>query len=57
MRKKTFDCVEMMHEGARQVQAETAGMSRQELLAYWREQTRALRELQKASPQKQRKSA
>ncbi len=54
--KKTSDCVEMMHQGAARVQAETAGMTREELLAYWREQTRALRELQKTGPRKRQSS-
>ncbi len=33
---KSFDCVEMMHEGALRIYNETRGMSREEELAYWR---------------------
>jgi hypothetical protein len=32
-------------------------MSREELLAYWREQTNALRELQKTGPRKRKSSS
>jgi len=35
MKKKPFDCVEMMHEGALRIYHETKGMTLQEELAYW----------------------
>jgi hypothetical protein len=34
--KKTFDCVEMMHEGALRIYEETRGMTTEEELVYWR---------------------
>ena len=37
MKTKTFDCVEMMHEGALRIYEETKGMTMEEELAYWRE--------------------
>jgi hypothetical protein len=33
--KKTFDCVEMMHEGALRIYEETKDMTREQELAYW----------------------
>ncbi len=35
MKKKPFDCVEMMHEGALRIYHETKGMTLHEELAYW----------------------
>jgi hypothetical protein len=47
---KTFDCVEMMHEGALRIYEETKGMSVEEELAYWRKRhALALKELDKIS--------
>ena len=43
MRKKTFDCVEMMHEDAARLQRKLAGMSEAERAAYWKQQNAALR--------------
>ena len=40
--KKTFDCVEMKHQGAERVQALLAGMTREEQLAYWEQRGREL---------------
>jgi 1,2-phenylacetyl-CoA epoxidase catalytic subunit len=37
-KKKSFDCVEMMHEGALRIHEELKGKTREEQLAYWREQ-------------------
>ncbi len=34
--KKSFDCVEMMHEGALRIYEETKDMTQAEELAYWR---------------------
>ena len=44
---KSFDCVEMMHKGADRVRQEVEGMTLEEELAYWRQQTDALRELKR----------
>ncbi len=41
--KKSFDCVEMMHEGALRIFEETKDMTKEEELAYWRERTEAAR--------------
>ncbi len=35
--KKSFDCVEMMHEGGLRIHEELKGKSREEQLAYWRQ--------------------
>jgi len=43
--KKTFDCVEMMHKGAERVRRQVEGLTLEEELAYWRQQTEALRQL------------
>ncbi len=56
MKKKTFDCVEMMHQGAARVQAETAGMTEEEELKFWAQRTKALLARQRAARSK-RKSA
>ena len=47
MKKKTFDCVEMMHKGAERVRQQVEGMTMEEELAYWRRQTEALRLLKR----------
>jgi len=48
-KKKTFDCVEMMHRGALRIYEETKGMTVQEELAYWRERhAEAIAELKQA---------
>ena len=41
-KKKDFDCVEMMHQGAVLVRQELEGKSLEEQMAYWREGTQAL---------------
>ena len=53
--KKTFDCVEMMHEGGARIHEELKGMTREEKVAYWRARDEAarrehprLRELERA---------
>lgn len=43
---KTFDCVEMMHEGQAEVQRRLAGMSPKERQEYWHKRTQELRNLQ-----------
>lgn len=45
--KKSFDCVDMKHEGAVKVQERLAGMSREQQLEYWRVRTDELLELQR----------
>lgn len=48
-KKKTFDCVEMMHRGALRIHEETKGMTVEEELAYWRERhAEAIAELKQA---------
>jgi hypothetical protein len=42
-KKKSFDCVEMMHEGALSIYEETKHMTKEEELAYWRERAEAAR--------------
>ena len=46
MKPKPFKCVEMKRRGAEEVQRQIAGMSRDEELEFWREQTERLRERQ-----------
>ena len=46
---KDFDCVEMKRKGAEHVRRLTAGMTREQLLAFWAEETRKLREEQAAA--------
>lgn len=41
--KKSFDCVEMMHEGALRIYEITKDMTEEEELAYWRERDEAAR--------------
>ena len=43
MKTKTFDCVEMKRRGAERVQKELAGLTPQQQLEYWRQQTDQLR--------------
>ncbi|GMV90952.1 MAG: hypothetical protein AMXMBFR82_07300 [Candidatus Hydrogenedentota bacterium] len=45
---KTFDCVQMKRKGAERVRRETAGMSRDEVLAYWQRGTEELLQEQAA---------
>lgn len=46
MMDKPFDCVEMKRRGAEDVQRRIAGMTREEELKFWRQQTDKLRERQ-----------
>lgn len=41
--KKSFDCVEMMHEAALRIHEELKGKTREEQLAYWRLRNEASR--------------
>lgn len=47
MKNKSFDCVEMKHRGAAQVLAETAGMTPEQEIEYWRAATETLRDEQR----------
>lgn len=42
MTTKTFDCVEMMHQGALRIHETTGRMSRKAELAYWQSRTKEL---------------
>ena len=44
--KKEFDCVEMMHDGAKALRNQIGHLSRDEQLRFWRAQTEALRTTQ-----------
>lgn len=39
MTKKDFDCVEMKRKGGEFVRAETAGMTREQQIAYWKKRS------------------
>jgi len=39
---KTFDCVDMKHQGAERVQARLAGMTLEEQLSFWEQRGREL---------------
>jgi hypothetical protein len=56
MKKREFDCVEMMHRSAEIVQAKMAGMTREEQAAFLQEQTDLLRRRQ-AELREQRKAS
>jgi len=49
--KKSFDCVEAKHRAQERIVEETAGMSVEEELAYWRRQEAAWEEERKRKPQ------
>ncbi len=51
MRTKTFDAMEMKRRGAKQIYEITKNMTREQELAYWRERSRELRELQRVRRQ------
>ena len=44
--EKEFDCVEMMHDGAKALRSQIGHLSRDEQLRFWRTQTEALRTTQ-----------
>lgn len=54
MKTKTFDCVEMKRRGAELVQQRLAGMTPEEQLEYWRQQTDELRREQQRILQSRR---
>jgi len=49
MKAKTFDCVEMMHRGAKNIRKQTKGMTKEQELAFWRERSKSFRQRQKAA--------
>ena len=49
MKAKTFDCVEMKHQGAAKVREQTKGMTLEQELAFWRERSRILRQRQESA--------
>lgn len=57
MKTKKFDCVEMKHLGAEKVQENTAGMTREEEIRFWKERSQHLRQHQEAMRKKRGKSA
>lgn len=48
MTTKTFDCVEMKRRGAKLLQERLAGLTREQQLAFWREQFQRLKALQES---------
>ena len=50
MKAKRFDCVEMMHRGAEEVQKKIRGMTKKEEIAFWRERSRKLIRRQSKTP-------
>ncbi|HSF08222.1 MAG TPA: hypothetical protein VLA60_02350 [Nitrospirales bacterium] len=44
MKTKTFDCVEMKHQGAEQLKKTIDQLTDQEKLAFWSERTRELKQ-------------
>ncbi len=47
MKQKTFDCVEMMHQGGEKILREIEGMTPQQETEYWRQRTQKLRDHQR----------
>lgn len=45
-RNKRFDCVEMKHKGAERIRRELEAKSKEERLAYWREEAERQRKVQ-----------
>ncbi len=54
MKKRKFDCVEMMHEGAIAVKKKISLLTREQELGFWRKSTQALRDQQKKIMDKKR---
>ena len=54
MKKRKFDCVEMMHEGAIAVKKKISLFTREQELEFWRKSTQALRDQQKKIMDKKR---
>ena len=47
MKTKTFDCVQMQHEGGRRIRELTKGMTLREQVEFWRKGTEQLLQLQR----------
>ena len=56
MKNKKFDCVEMMHLGAEHIDKQIKGMTIEEELKYWQQQTAELRKI-KREKEKMRKAS
>lgn len=54
--KKSFDCIAMKREGAIEVRKRLAGMSREEELRYWQQETDRLLDFQRDILQKRKAS-
>jgi hypothetical protein len=48
MTTKKFDCVEMKRRGAQYVRKQTAGMTREQEIEYWRRRSEAFEQQQNA---------
>lgn len=48
MKTKKFDCVQMKHSGAEKVREQTASLTTEQELAYWRQRSQHLRLRQEA---------
>ena len=57
MKKKDFDCVEMMHTAAQKLQAEIEGMTVEEEVAFWHARSEELRREEVAVRRRERKAA
>jgi|RifCSP16_2_1023846.scaffolds.fasta_scaffold908356_1 hypothetical protein len=53
--EKEFDCVEMKREGAKRVMALIAGMTKEEQIAFWKEEHRKLVEHKRLMTEKAQK--
>ena len=56
MKPTSFDCVEMMHDGAELVRSKIEGVTRQEEVEFWRRATLRLEAAQKKASEKKRRS-
>lgn len=55
--KKPFDCVEMKRQGAALVAEMLKGKSQEEIMEFWKEQSKALSKLMSESRKRPRRSA
>jgi len=53
---KDFDCVEMKHKAAEKIQKKIVGLSTEDELKFWKEQTESLRKLRKSRIKKDKVS-
>jgi len=56
MNMKKFDCVEMMHRGAKKVHREIKGMTPEPEIAYWKERSCVLRKSMEAVKKRKKSS-